>query len=331
MRTLRLWSALVVAALVGGIVWVALTNRDPGVAVNERTAVLNYLRTASGEFTVTGQHNREPNAEPARWSGKVHDITGKYPGLWGGDLSFHTLAGRRALIDEAQRQWADGSLVTLMWHQCPPTNPEPCGWDTPDGVWARLTDAQWTETLTAGTALHSALIAQWDAVLPLLRELREAGVVVLWRPLHEINDSWPWWGGRPGPDGSARLWRLMHDHFTAAGLDNLIWVWNVSDRDPAGIAPFDPGPAYSDVASMDIWQSDYPRDSDYRTMLELAGDRPIALGEVERVPSPAVLAAQPRWVWFMVWAEALVENNSEDEVKTTYYAPRLRNRDTLGR
>jgi mannan endo-1,4-beta-mannosidase len=110
-----------------------------------------------------------------------------------------------------------------------------------------------------------------------------------------------------------------------------VWVWNVSDRDPAGIAASDPGPAHSDVASMDIWQSDYPRRSDHDTMLAVAGDRPIALGEVRRVPSPEVLAEQPRWAWFLVWAEHLVDTNTEDEIKATYYHPRVRNRDTLGR
>jgi mannan endo-1,4-beta-mannosidase len=338
--SIRRWTGLAAVTLLAGVAgWLVLTDRDdavtpPGPAPTggeARTAVLTYLAAASGKWTVSGQHNREPNDEPTRWTQKVHDITGKYPGVWGADLSFHTLADRRFVVAEAKRQWAAGSLVTLMWHMCPPTHPEPCGWNTPDGVWARLTDAEWSETTTPGTPLNRELTEQWDAVIPLLRELRDAGVGVLWRPLHEMNDTWPWWGGRPGPGGSPMLYRMMHDYFTAAGLGNLVWVWNVSDRDPAGLAAYDPGAGYTDVASMDIWQSDYPRDSDYRTILDLAGGRPIALGEVRRVPSPEVLAAQPRWAWFLVWAETLVEINDEAQVKSTYYDARVRNRDTLGR
>jgi mannan endo-1,4-beta-mannosidase len=35
----------------------------------------------------------------------------------------------------------------------------------------------------------------------------------------------------------------------------------------------------------------------------LAGDKPIALGEVGRVPTPEILRGQPRWIWFMSWGD----------------------------
>jgi mannan endo-1,4-beta-mannosidase len=302
-----------------------------GRGAEARSEVLRYLSAASGSWTVSGQHNREPNDQPARWTEKVHDITGKYPGVWGADLSFHTLANRPFVVAEAQRQWAAGSLVTLMWHLCPPTHPEPCAWNTSDGVWADLTDRQWTELITDGTALNRAFTTQLDAAVAPLRQLRDAGVAVLWRPFHEMNDLWPWWGGRPGPDGSRRLFQLMHDRFAAAGLDNLVWVWDVSDRDTSGYAAYDPGPAYADVVALDVWQADYPSAAAYAAVLGVAAGRPIALGEVSRVPSPSILAEQPRWVWFLMWSEYLVDHNSPVEVNTTYDDPRVRNRDTLSR
>src|SRR5690242_17322271 len=38
--------------------------------------VLNFLRSISGLRTVAGQHNREPNSEPAKWTNAIHDTTG---------------------------------------------------------------------------------------------------------------------------------------------------------------------------------------------------------------------------------------------------------------
>ena len=64
-------------------------------------------------------------------------------------------------------------------------------------------------------------------------------------------------------------------------------------------------------------------------MLNAAGDPPITLAEVSTVPSPAVLKEQPRWVWFLVWAEYLEKRATGDEIKASYYGPRVRNRDTL--
>ncbi|NYF55043.1 glycoside hydrolase family 26 protein [Micromonospora purpureochromogenes] len=290
--------------------------------------MLAYLSGPARGSTISGQHNREPASEPTKWTEKVHDITGKYPGLWGADLSFHSRADRPLQIAEAKRQWSAGSLVTLMWHMCPPTRPERCGWDTADGVWAELDDAQWHELITEGTSLNRAWQSELDAVVPLLRELQAAGVEVLWRPLHEMNDSWAWWGGRPGPDGSRRLYQLMHDHLVRRqGLTNLVWVWNVADKQLDQIDSYYPGADYVDVASVDIWQKDYPSRSDYHAMLTVAAGKPIALGEVKKVPSPAVLQQQPDWAWFMVWAEDLVTSNSEDAVKATYYDRHVLNRE----
>ena len=58
-----------------------------------------------------------------------------------------------------------------------------------------------------------------------LKELQDANVVVLWRPFHEMNGGWFWWGGKD-PDEFIRVWRHMFDYFTKTkGLDNLLWVY----------------------------------------------------------------------------------------------------------
>jgi len=46
-------------------------------------------------------------------------------------------------------------------------------------------------------------------------------VVVLWRPFHEMNGDWFWWGGKD-PDVFIQIWRHMFDYFTKTkDLDNL--------------------------------------------------------------------------------------------------------------
>jgi mannan endo-1,4-beta-mannosidase len=74
------------------------------------------------------------------------------------------------------------------------------------------------------------------AVVPYLQQLRTAGIPVLWRPFHEMNETWNWWGGRPGANGGAKIYQQMRDYFTSQGLDNLIWVWNVQDNPTANWA-----------------------------------------------------------------------------------------------
>ena len=58
-------------------------------------------------------------------------------------------------------------------------------------------------------------------------------------------------------------------------------------------------------------------------MQSVAAGKPIALAEVGTLPSPAQLAAQPKWAYFMVWAEYLTNANSDDAIKATYYDSRV--------
>jgi mannan endo-1,4-beta-mannosidase len=302
----------------------------PAAAAPPGSTVMALLNDISGNHTISGQHNREPNADPSKWTRTVRDITGNTPGLWGGDFLFAAddVNHRGTMVDEAIRQWQAGSLVALTWHVCPPTVGSTCGWDS-GGILGSLDDGQWSELLRDGSQLNQAWKNRLNEVVPHLRRLRDAGVEVLWRPLHEMNEGWSWWGGRGAQ--TRQLYQLTHDYLAGQGLTNLIWVWNVKDVDMGGIGGYWPGASSVDVASLDVWVKQTPSQSDYNAMLNVAGGKPIALAEVGRVPSPEVLAAQPRWAWFMVWAEWLVDPayNDNAAVQRTYWDGRTLNQGEL--
>ncbi len=285
--------------------------------------VIGFLDGISGNHTVSGQHNREPNSSPAQWTDKVDAITGVYPGLWEGDFLYAAddIAHRQTMVDEAKAEWAAGSLVGLMWHECPPTMAEPCDWND---VQSKLSSAQWNDLVTDGTALDKAWKAELDRIVPYLQQLKDAGIPVLWRPLHEINDAWSWWGGTAD---SARLYQITHDYLAGTkGLTNLIWVWAVKDDDTSTVRDHYPGGQYVDVVALDSWNADFPSTSWYQTLQSIAGTKPIALAEVGRLPSPAQLSAQPKWTYFSDWAEYLTNSNSDDAIKATYYDPQVLHR-----
>jgi len=100
-----------------------------------------------------------------------------------------------------------------------------------DSVQGHLTDFEWRELLTPGSALNRRWCAQVDVIAGYLKQLQAAHVPVLWRPYHEVNGDWFWWGGRKGKDGSAALYRQLYDRFVNRHhLDNLVWVWNAGAR-----------------------------------------------------------------------------------------------------
>jgi mannan endo-1,4-beta-mannosidase len=50
------------------------------------------------------------------------------------------------------------------------------------------------------------------------------------------------------------------------------------------------------------------------------GDKPIAIGECETLPTADELAAQPRWTFFMAWAELVQSGNSVQSIQHLYNA-----------
>jgi mannan endo-1,4-beta-mannosidase len=314
-RRIGLLAALVAAVLVPA--------GPRAVAGPQAGGALAYLRQISGQYTIAGQHNKEPADQPSQYTAKAHDITGQYPGLWGGDFFFggSDVANRQRVVDQAKLEWSHGAIVTLTWHMCPPTQGSSCAWS--GGVESDLSAAQWSELLTDGSNLNNRYKARLDEVVPYLRQLQDAGVQTLFRPLHELNDGWAWWGGRPGANGSAGLYRITHDHLVGKGLTSLVWVWAAKDVDMGDAAAYYPGARYVDVVALDVWMKPNPSSSDYQTMQTIAQGKPIALGETGTIPSPELLAAQPRWTYFMEWSEYLQGSNSNAAIQRTYFDGRV--------
>jgi mannan endo-1,4-beta-mannosidase len=289
---------------------------------------LNYLYSISGLKTVAGIHNREPNATPAQWTNKIQSITGTFPGLWSGDFLFQqdNINNRQLMVDEALRQWKKGAIVNIMWHSCDPAMLEPCGWNA-QGVLSKLTDAQWKEITSEGTPLNKKWKERVDEVSGYLQFLKDNGVEVLWRPMHEMNQGVFWWGGRPGPEGTLKLYRMLHDYMTnVKKLTNLIWVWDIQDFKTlaSDAITYNPGDKYWDIAALDVYddKSGYSIEK-YNTMLSVCNGKPIAIGECQKLPTSEQLKAQPKWTFFMGWSELEFSNNTIGQIMDVHSAPNI--------
>jgi mannan endo-1,4-beta-mannosidase len=322
----------VLAAVLGSAGW-AQTAPEPvnSHATPEARALLAYFYSISGKATIAGQHNF-PNVG-ARWTDMAYDLTGKYPGLFGGDFGFSagedkdSVLSRPAMIAEAERQYRNGAVITITWHEVWPTDDEPVSFK--DSVQGHLTDAQWKELLTPGSPLNLRWRAQVDVIAGYLKQLQDARVPVLFRPYHEMSGNWFWWGGRPGRDGSSALYRQIYTRFVNVHhLDNLLWVWNANTPNginAGSIEDYYPGAQYADLLSEDVYGEF--KEKYYSDILALAGGKPIALAEVGGLPSPEVLQKQPRWTYFMCWSEYIQEHNPVDLVNAVYHAPMVLTRE----
>jgi len=280
-------------------------------ASTEAVSLLEYIYEISGQVTLSGQH-----CAPIRGSSRlsvVHRLTGKYPAVFGQDFGFSYpgywdgINFRQQIVDEAIQRHRDGFIITLMWHAVPPTMEEPVSFE--EGIKHRLSKEEWQALVTPGTELNERWKAQVDVIAWFLKQLKYAKVPVLWRPYHEMNGGWFWWGKQKGPEGYTKLYRMLFDRFvTFHGLDNLIWVYNTNEV-KLGVDRHDayyPGADVVDIIATDVYKTGYNKEN-YRQLKALAGTKPIALGEVGLPPGKDILKKQPDWSWFMMWHDPVMD------------------------
>ncbi len=310
------------------LMFVQCNNSKP-VNVNKEASpeaqeLLSFMIEISGKNLLSGQHNYLHS--PFQYTEQVEEITRQTPVIWGSDFSYATDSARAGMIRAAQEMHSRGAIITLMWHSCFPEDGMRC---SPAKIWHReIPDSVWNELVTPGTELHQKWLQQLDHVAGYLKVLRDNNIPVLWRPYHEMNGIWFWWGNKPGPDGYQALWKGMYNRFVNHHqLNNLVWVWNANaPRDIPGdeaypYEDFYPGNSYVDILAADVYHRDY-RKSHHDQLLELGQGKPIALGEVGGLPTPDELRNQPQWCWFMVWSNWLTKENTPEQVNAVYQMPK---------
>jgi len=302
----------------------------------EAKALLHLIYSLSGKHTLMGQHNF-PMAKD-RNSKFAADYIGKTPVIWSTDFGFAKAGDkdsyqmRAAMVEEAKRQNKMGSIITLCWHAVPPTAKEPVTFQPVSGsdpnalasVQGRLTDQQFKDILTPGTALNKKWAAQIDTIAFYLKQLQKAHIAVLLRPYHEMNGSWFWWGGRTGEFSTQALYRQLFDRLVNYHkLNNLVWVWSVDRPTKPGMefSNFYPGNKYLDILALDVYGSDFKQDY-YDQLITLSKGKPITLGEVGSPPSPEILNSQPKWSYWVVWA-GMVRNTSKKQYNALVNDPRI--------
>ncbi len=291
----------------------------------EAKALLNYLYSISGKQILTGQHCA-PLVGSTRLQG-VEKQTGYYPALFGQDFGFSApgtwdgINYRQQIVDEAIRRHSEGFIITLMWHALNPNHEEPVTFK--DSIQSNLSDDDWQKLTTPGTELHERWKYQVDVIAYFLKQLRNAKVPVLWRPYHEMNGEWFWWGYRPGPEGYQKLYRMLYDRFTHFHeLNNLIWIFNANEvrGSVKQYKQFYPGHDVVDILATDVYSGKF-RQYDYNELIKLANGKPIALGEVGVLPTIEILRDQPRWTWVMGWKDP--DNffwHDQESIKSLYNA-----------
>ncbi len=110
---------------------------------------------------------------------------------------------------------------------------------------------------TDANMIYEILNGEYDYFINSYAELisKYKDVTVLFRPFNEMNSDWCNYSAfHTSRDASiyVSLYKYLHDKFTKAGCDNIIWVWNPNEKSFPGYkwtheALYYPGDEYVDV------------------------------------------------------------------------------------
>ncbi|REJ12654.1 MAG: beta-mannosidase [Paenibacillaceae bacterium] len=287
----------------------------PRASENARR-LMAYLCDLYGRRMLTGQQygiDETPEVDV------IFRATGKYPAVGGFDFmnDSPSRVERGTVGMDTERAidwWRQGGIVTFCWHWNAPAGlidePPDRGWHR--GFYTEATTFDIEAALRDDTCeAFGLLMRDIDAIAVRLKQLRDEGIPVLWRPLHEASGGWFWWGAK-GPEPYIKLWRILFDRLTRKhALDNLIWVWNGQHRD------WYPGDAFVDIIGEDIYPPERTYVSHIDRFRQVLGytskNKIIALTENGPLPDPdRMIADGAPWAWNCTWYGSFVCEKRED-------------------
>ncbi len=205
-----------------------------------------------------------------------------YPAVMGFDLGRLELDGKENLdgvpFDRMRKdilaQHARGGIVTLSWHPWNPVTGENA-WDPKGDAVKEVLEGKQKEKFESWLGKVATFINS-------LQTCCGEKVPVIFRPWHEMNGGWFWWGANScTPQQYVALYKKTYERLKAASCDNLVWAWSPNLGDAKTVDAFlerYPGNDVVDMVGVDIYEFD-GNDANYAKNLKETLDVMVEAGK----------------------------------------------------
>jgi len=293
----------------------------------ETKDLYSYLLSQFGKNIISGQTHDNYNEikkltgySPMLRAGDLMHYTDGYPYLW--QDGHHTFGKDDDGTVDDLISWYDSTgkkgIVSLQWHWCSPTG----GVAGTNTFYTDFTTFDVRRAVMDTTQEYADIIRDIDDIAIQLKKFEDAGVPILWRPLHEAGGGWFWWGAR-GPEACLELYNIIYDRLqNYHHLHNLIWVWSTPETD------WYPGNDRIDIVGYDSYPGNYNygnQKNAFDILFNLTGgEKLVAMSENGPVPNPDdCLDLDAPWAYFMSWSNLVKEQNTTEHLQDVYSNPRV--------
>lgn len=181
------------------------------------------------------------------------EITGQNPAYYESDFMWHVKDSLKvADIQAMQAAYKRGAVTGYCWHF---RGKESNSFYAKGRGSKASADKDLVKKIVAAedgsvNAEREWFYRQLDSVV--ISTIKELGFPMTFRPWHEMNGAWFWWGsGNCTPDEYIQLYRMTVDYMRQQGVSNVLYVWS---PDTKFTLEYYPGDDYVDILGLDVYE-----------------------------------------------------------------------------
>ena len=267
-----------------------LDGMEPNMEVVDQNAIdktkelYSYLQTLSRNDQVLFGHQNDYHKKVSQSAseGDTKELTGSLSGIYGVDSLALTgvelgmtdaAEALNTVIGYSKAAAEQGAIVTLSTHMPNFTNEkikqlENGGYDFTACDFSESQDVSndCAEQVLPGGAYNSQLNAYLDIIAEYALALQEEDIPLIFRPYHENNGSWFWWGANTRVETYQALYQYTVTYLEEKGVHNILYVYSPNGpfTDAESYLERYPGDDYVDILAFDYYDdyNSYPATAD---------------------------------------------------------------------
>jgi mannan endo-1,4-beta-mannosidase len=173
----------------------------------------------------------------------MNEVAGLHPIVYGIDFSEIGQWNKELIKSQIEMVHKKGGVITLSWHMRALID------DGKGDQSSKDKSTKIVHRIIKGGDHHHVLLKELDRLIEFLKEIQN--IPVIFRPWHEHNYSWFWWGkNHCKKQDFIQLWQTTSDYLKNQGVHNLLYAYSPTQIESNYLDRY-PGDNFVDILGVD--------------------------------------------------------------------------------